>query len=267
MTSPYRVRSVLVSPARAEEAAALLARASPAAGAAAGAAADPAARAGADPAAGAAARAGAATDPPLLVAPQEVLSEVAGFDLHRGVVALGERRPFADPANVLAATGLVVVTEGVNDHENLGALYRNAAAFGAGAVLLDPTTADPLYRRSLRVSMGHVLHVPTARVRWPGALGDLAAAGWEVLALTPDRSADDLAMVAAQLEDGRVERRLRVALVVGAEGPGLSAAALAGATRRVRIPMAGPVDSLNVATAAAVALSVVAPLVASSHRS
>lgn len=263
---------MLVSPARAEEAAALLGRASPAARG------SPAARAGADPAAGAAARAGAAadasaaTEPPLLVAPQEVLSEVAGFDLHRGVVALGERRPFPDPADVLGATDLVVVTEGVNDHENLGALYRNAAAFGAGAVLLDPTTADPLYRRSLRVSMGHVLHVPTARVRWPGALGDLAAAGWEVLALTPDRSADDLAAVAAQLENrgvenGRVERRLRVALVVGAEGPGLSAAALAGATRRVRIPMAGPVDSLNVATAAAVALSVVAPLVASSHRS
>lgn len=223
LSSPYPLRSVLTSPARAEAAAALLARAADSAAAPLSAA-------------------------PLYVAPSAVLAEVAGFDVHRGVVALGERRPFPDPANLLAGTDRVVVTEAVNDHENLGALYRSAAAFGVGAVLLDPTTADPLYRRSLRVSMGHVLHVPTARVRWPDALSDLVADGWEVLALTPDRKAEDLRAVAGEVAGARV------ALVVGAEGPGLSDAALSRASRRVRIPMAGSVDSLNVATAAAVAL-------------
>lgn len=195
------------------------------------------------------------------MAPPEVLAEVAGFAVHRGVVGLGERRPFPDPWALVAATDLAVIVEGVNDHENLGALYRNAAAFGVGAVLLDPTTADPLYRRCLRVSMGHALRVPTARVPWPEALDRLRGEGWAVLALTPDPAAEDLRTAAAGLAGAR-----RVALVVGAEGPGLSAAALAAAGRKVRIPMAASVDSLNVATAMAVALYVVAPLVRSAPR-
>ena len=227
LSSPYRLRSALVSVGRADAAAELL----------------------------------AGVDAPLFVASPDVLAEVAGFSVHRGVVGLGERRPFPDPWNLVAATNLLVLVEGINDHENLGALYRNAAAFGAGAVLLDPTTADPLYRRCLRVSMGHALRVPTARVPWPEALVRLRNEGWTVLALTPDPAAEDLRAVAEEIASRPGESGpRRVALVVGAEGSGLSAEALAVAGRRVRIPMAGSVDSLNVATAAAVALYVVAPV-------
>lgn len=228
LSSPYRLQSALVSTGRADAAVALL----------------------------------AGVDAPLFIASPDVLAEVAGFSVHRGVVGLGERRPFPDPWKLVAATDLLVLVEGVNDHENLGALYRNAAAFGVGAVLLDPTTADPLYRRCLRVSMGHALRVPTARVPWPEALARLGNEGWVTLALTPDPAAEDLRAVADEIASRSHESGpRRVALVVGAEGTGLSAEALAVASRRVRIPMAGSVDSLNVATAAAVALYVVAPLV------
>jgi tRNA G18 (ribose-2'-O)-methylase SpoU len=189
---------------------------------------------------------------PVYVARPEVLAEVAGFSLHRGVVALGERRALPEPFDLVAQARLVVVAEGVNDHENLGALYRNAAAFGAQAMLLDPTTADPLYRRCLRVSMGHALKVPTARLEpWPTGLELLASRGWTVLALTPHPAAEAIDRLGSALAGARV------ALLVGAEGPGLSAGARAASGRAVRIPMAAGVDSLNVATAAAVALHVV----------
>ena len=212
LRSPYRVRSLLLTPRRLE-----------------------ALRADLD-------GLGAA----VYVGAQEVVNAVSGFHLHRGALASAHREPLPDVASLAQAADLVVVTEGTNDHENLGALFRNAAAFGAGAVVLDPTSADPLYRRSIRVSMGHVLRVPFTRAAaWPGVLGDLRRLGFEVLALTPAKGADDLAAVA---------RRPRQALLVGAEGAGLSAEALAAADRRVRIPMAAGVDSLNVATAAAVAL-------------
>jgi len=189
----------------------------------------------------------AATDAPIYVVGPDVLRAVVGFDLHRGAVAAALRPAPVDAATVLAGASLVLGVEGVNDHENLGGLFRNAAAFGVDAVLLDPTCADPLYRRSVRVSMGHVLAVPFARLApWPDALGDLQEAGTTVVALTPDPDAEPIDRV------GPLPRP--VLLVVGAEGPGLSAATLAGADRRVRIPMAAGVDSLNVATAAAVAL-------------
>ena len=185
-------------------------------------------------------------DAPVYVGPQEVVNAVSGFHLHRGALASAHRGTLPDAAALVAGADLVVVTEGINDHENLGALFRNAAAFGAGAVVLDATSADPLYRRSIRVSMGHVLHVPFARATaWPGVMDDLRQWGFEVLALTPSADAEDVA---------DVTRRPRQALVVGAEGAGLSGAALAAADRQVRIPMAAGVDSLNVATAAAIAL-------------
>lgn len=185
-------------------------------------------------------------DAPVYVGSQEVVNAVSGFPLHRGAIASAHRGPLPDAGALAEAADLVVVTEGMNDHENVGSLFRNAAAFGVGAVLLDPTSADPLYRRSVRVSMGQVLHVPFARATpWPGAVGDLRGRGFEVLALTPAADAEDL---------GDVEPRPRQALLVGAEGPGLSAGAQAVADRRVRIPMAAAVDSLNVATAAAIAL-------------
>jgi len=186
-------------------------------------------------------------DVPIHLVTQPAMTAVTGFHFHRGALAAADRRPPTGLDEVIAAADLLVVVEGVNDNENLGALFRNAAAFGAGGVVLDRTSADPLYRRSIRVSMGQTLRLPFARVASaPAAIADLRAAGFEVLALTPDAGAEDVGEVAA---------RPRQAVVVGAEGPGLTAAALAAVDRRVRIPMAMGVDSLNVATAAAVALS------------
>ncbi|HET7490227.1 MAG TPA: RNA methyltransferase [Acidimicrobiales bacterium] len=188
----------------------------------------------------------AGVEAPVYVGSQEVVNAVSGFHLHRGALASAHRDPLPDPLALAAAADLVVVGEGLNDHENLGALFRNAAAFGAGALLLDPTSADPLYRRSVRVSVGQVLRVPFARAApWPGVLHGLRDLGFELLALTPAEDAVDLRAVAP---------RPRQAVLVGAEWSGLSPAAQAAAHRRVRIPMAAGVDSLNVATAAAVAL-------------
>jgi tRNA G18 (ribose-2'-O)-methylase SpoU len=183
---------------------------------------------------------------PVFVAPQPVLEAVAGFALHRGAVAAAARLPAAPPAALLRGARVVAVLEGLNDHENIGAVFRNAAALGVDAVLLSPTCADPLYRRAVRVSMGQVLHVPfTTLAPWPVALGAVAAAGFEVVALTPSAAAEPVACLA--------EGTRPVALLLGAEGAGLSPAALSGADRRVRVPMRPGVDSLNVATAAAIA--------------
>ena len=180
----------------------------------------------------------------VLVAELDVLRATVGFDLHRGVVASAERPPPADPIGLLAGARRVVVAERLNDLENLGALFRNARAFGADAVLLDPETADPLGRRPVRVSMGHVLHVPFARLApWPAALEHVRDVGLTVVALAP-AARDDL----ADLPE-------RVAFVVGAEGSGLTERALAAADRCARIPMAAGIDSVNVATATAIALS------------
>jgi tRNA G18 (ribose-2'-O)-methylase SpoU len=186
----------------------------------------------------------AGLDVPAFAADADTMARVVGFHLNRGVLAVADRAVPPEVPALLRTARLVAVLEGVNDHENLGALFRNAAAFGVDAVLLAPRCADPLYRRSVRVSMGHVLRVPFAELPgpWPDALGALRDAGLETVALTP-AGADGL--------DGL--RGRRVAFLLGAEGPGLSAEALAAADRRVRIPMAADVDSLNVATAAAVA--------------
>jgi tRNA G18 (ribose-2'-O)-methylase SpoU len=184
----------------------------------------------------------AAVDAPVYQVSAEVLARTVGFRLNRGVLAAADRAPEPAAAELLAAAGRVLALEGVNDHENLGALFRNAAALGVDAVLLGPRCADPLYRRSVRVSMGHVLRVPFARAPLP-ALRD---AGLTVLALTPRPPAVPLSTVDPSVP--------RAALLVGAEGTGLTEAALAVADLHVRIPMAAGVDSLNVATAAAIAL-------------
>jgi tRNA G18 (ribose-2'-O)-methylase SpoU len=184
---------------------------------------------------------------PVYVVSQELMTAIAGFRFHRGALASAVRLPHPELATVVAGAGLILMTEGVSDNENLGALFRNAAAFGVAGVVLDATSADPLYRRSVRVSMGHVLRLPFTRVTdASAAIGDLQARGFEVLALTPAAGADDIRTL-------RPPTRPRV-LLVGAEGPGLSYRALAAADRQVRIAMASGVDSLNVATAAAVAL-------------
>jgi tRNA G18 (ribose-2'-O)-methylase SpoU len=193
---------------------------------------------------------------PAYIADRSLMAEVCGFDIHRGAVAAADRRELADPADILPdGPAVVAVLEGITDHENLGALFRNAAAFGVAAVLLDPTCADPLYRRSVRVSLGHVLHVAYTRLEpWPDALTGLAARGFTSVALTPHADAEPLDVVAA-------DPPRRVALLLGAEGRGLSEVVLAAADRRVRIPMAPEVDSLNVATAAAIALHRLSPAV------
>lgn len=201
-----------------------------------------------------AARVGARLDAQALVLslPSADMEQLTGVHFHRGVLAVGERGTLPSVADLLATSSRLLVLEAVNDHENIGALFRNAAAFGVDGVILDPTAADPLYRRATRVSLGHVLHVPFARVadgRWPGVLDDARGAGFTVLALTPSAAADAIGEVAAA-------RPSRVALLLGAEGPGLSDAAMRAADRRVRIPMVSSVDSVNVATAAAIALAV-----------
>jgi tRNA G18 (ribose-2'-O)-methylase SpoU len=187
---------------------------------------------------------------PTFVAVQAVVNRVVGFDLHRGAIAVAER-PVPTPLDqVLAGVGStsrIVVLEGLNDAENLGAIARTARALGADALLLDPTCADPYYRRTVRVSMGEVLHLPIARAPMDDIVGRLAAAGFHTWALTPRADADAIASLPTPA---------RLALVFGAEGPGLSAQVLAG-HRNVRIPVRRDVDSLNVGHAVAAALAVV----------
>lgn len=188
---------------------------------------------------------------PLYALPSREIEQVTGVHFHRGVLAVAERPAPVSVATAVTDARRILVLESVNDHENIGALFRNAAAFGVDAVVLDPTTSDPLYRRSTRVSLGHVLRVPFARVEpdgWPGAVDELRSLGFVTVALTPDADAESLGgLVADELP--------RIALLLGAEGPGLTEPAMRSADRRVRIPMAAGVDSVNVATAAAIALS------------
>jgi tRNA G18 (ribose-2'-O)-methylase SpoU len=184
-------------------------------------------------------------DVPCYRASAEVMAEVVGFHLNRGVLAAAHRPAEPEPARMLAGARTVAVLEGVNDHENIGSIFRNAAGLGADAVLFGAGCADPLYRRAVRVSMGHVLRVPFAHLpSWPDSLELLRDNGFRIIALTPDATAATLA--AAMTGD-------RVALLLGAEGPGLTEAAMAVADVRARIPMAPGTDSLNVATAAAMA--------------
>jgi tRNA G18 (ribose-2'-O)-methylase SpoU len=187
-------------------------------------------------------------DVPVYVADKWLLSDVVGFRVTRGVLASADRITPPPLPQLLAGVRSVAVLEALNDFENIGALFRNAAAFGVEAVLLDPRCADPLYRRSVRVSMGHALRVPFAVAAggWPESLQLLRAAGFRLLALTPRPEATPLR---------EVTPAARWAVLLGAEGPGLSDAALGAADEWVRIPMAAGVDSLNVATAAAVAFA------------
>lgn len=187
----------------------------------------------------------AALDVPAYIVDAEVMAKIVGFHLNRGVLAVADRAPEVDLSAVLPRARRLAVLEGIGDHENLGALFRNAAAFDVDAVLLGAGCSDPLYRRSVRVSMGHVLRVPFTTLRsWPGDLKQLRDAGFRVAALTPGGRAWPLR--AAGL------RGRPTAAVLGSEGPGLSEEALAACDSAVRIPMSEAVDSLNVATTAAV---------------
>lgn len=184
----------------------------------------------------------------VLVAMREVLAEVAGFDVHRGVLA-SMLRPSPVALDDLGARATTLVAlEGSNDQENLGAIARSARALGADGLVLDPTCADPYSRRVIRVSMGEILELPVARATpWPAALDTLGQHGVRVLALTPSgtTSLHDLTLAAGQ----------RVTVLAGAEAPGLSAGALARCADTVRIPMRPGVDSLNVGHAVAITLS------------
>jgi tRNA G18 (ribose-2'-O)-methylase SpoU len=180
---------------------------------------------------------------PVYLASQATLDAIAGFHVHRGCLAIGERPP---PPSVPRAARAVVVLEDLTDVDNLGALARHAAAFGADALMLSPRCADPFYRKAVRVSLGAVFSLPIVRAsRWPDDLAALRS--------------DGLALIAAVVEPGATpladfRRPHRFALVLGAEGPGLSAAARDACDHRVTIPMSPGADSLNVATAGAIFL-------------
>jgi tRNA G18 (ribose-2'-O)-methylase SpoU len=178
----------------------------------------------------------------------EVMATVVGFHLNRGVLASASRPPELTVPQVLDGARTIAVLEGVNDHENLGSIFRNAAGLAVDAVVFGLGCADPLYRRAVRVSMGHALLVPYARAEsWPNDLSILRDNGFQLLAMTPDPSAHTLADAMAQVADAKV------AFLVGAEGPGLTEWAMRASHMRVRIPMSRGTDSLNVATAAALA--------------
>jgi len=186
-------------------------------------------------------------DVPVLLATRETLAEVTGYDVHRGALAAMARRPLPSLGDVLRDARRVAVLEDVVNHTNVGAAFRSAAALGIDAVLVTPRCADPLYRRSVRVSMGAVFHVPWTRVApWPGGLQALRDLGFVTAAL-------GLAPDALTLDNLAARRDARLALILGTEGDGLATGTLAAADLTVRIPMARGVDSLNVAAAAAVA--------------
>jgi tRNA G18 (ribose-2'-O)-methylase SpoU len=178
----------------------------------------------------------------------DVMARVIGFHLNRGVLAAARRPPAQAVVDVIEGARTVAVLEGVNDHENLGSIFRNAAGLGVDAVVFGPGCADPLYRRAVRVSMGHALLVPYAAAEgWPATLSMLSDKGFRILAMTPDPAAATVADAMAQVDDDKV------AVLVGGEGPGLTETAMRASDMRVRIPMSRGTDSVNVATAAALA--------------
>lgn len=220
LASSHRVRSVLVSEQKYERLAGLLD--------------------GLDPA-----------DAPVFVVDKALLHDIVGFDLHRGAIAAADRQPLPTLAHLAATHRRLAVLEGLNDPENLGAIARSARALGIEALVLDPTCIDPYTRRTVRVSMGEILFLPTCRVAtddWPGALDVLHHAGFDTWAMTPSADSDDIWALA--VPD-------RLAVVLGAEGPGLSLRTIDAATHRVRLPIRADVDSLNVGAAAAVAFAVI----------
>ena len=184
---------------------------------------------------------------PVYLADPETLRAVTGYNVHRGALASMARLPMPDPRDLLRSARTVAVLEDLVDHTNVGAVFRSAAGLGVDAVLVTPRCADPLYRRSVKVSMGAVFSVPWSRLEaWPTDLSDVRREGLSVLALTPAPDATPLADLPPSVTE-------RCALLIGAEGPGLTQAALDAAEHRVRIPMSGGVDSLNAAAASAVA--------------
>jgi tRNA G18 (ribose-2'-O)-methylase SpoU len=198
---------------------------------------------------------------PIYLASQAVLDGVTGFHIHRGILAACERLPVPSPEALLAAMDSgprrVVLLESLTNHDNVGGVFRNAAAFGADAVLLDHATCDPLYRKAIRVSAGAVLFVPYARAAdTAGSLAALRDHGFSTLGLTPQ----------GRLEIGALDVPERCALILGTEGAGLSAATLAACDHTLRIAMAPGFDSLNVATTSGIALHALRQPIGQSER-
>jgi tRNA G18 (ribose-2'-O)-methylase SpoU len=190
-------------------------------------------------------------DVPIFVSGARELAEIAGYDVHRGCLALVHRPPPTPVDALIEGVTRLVMLEAVSNADNVGGIFRNAAAFGAGGVLLSPTCCDALYRKAIRTSMGATLRVPFAAADaddWPRVLTRVKAAGFTIVALTPREPSETLDAFAAR------PRALRIALIVGAEGPGLTPAVEAAADYRVRIPISDSVDSLNVAVATGIAL-------------
>lgn len=195
-------------------------------------------------------------DAPVYVAEPGVMEHIVGFDIHRGALASADRPQPPALDRAVAGQHLVCALEGINDHENLGAIMRSAAAFAAGAMVLDPTCADPWYRRSVRVSMGTVFDLSVVRATdWPNAIAAVRASGLRVVALTLGPNAIPL---------DEVEVGPPTMVLLGAEGPGLTCAATLAADVEATIPISDRVDSLNVGHAAAVAFARFSPV---SHRS
>jgi tRNA G18 (ribose-2'-O)-methylase SpoU len=188
------------------------------------------------------------TTAPVYVAEQAVMNAIAGFNIHRGCLALAGREPArALNAALVGSARRLLILEGVNNPDNVGGLFRSAEAFGVELVVLGPECGDPLYRKAIRTSMASALSVPYATaLDWPADIGAIRAAGFHVVALTPDAQARPIADV--------MPPSRKIAVLAGAEGAGLSAAAMAAADVRARIPMRGGIDSLNVTTAASIAL-------------
>ncbi|MEJ5927644.1 RNA methyltransferase [Corynebacterium sp. H128] len=187
---------------------------------------------------------------PIYVISRETLKQVAGFDMHRGLLAAAERVEPASVQEALDGAKTIAILEGVGDHENIGSLFRNAAGMEVDAVLFGAACADPLYRRAVRVSMGHVLRLPFAYLdgtprNWQRSLSQLAEDGWHLVSLTPNTD--------TMLKEALAGNPDKVALLIGAEGPGLTEHAMRATHVRAKIPMAPGTDSLNLATAAAIA--------------
>ena len=196
----------------------------------------------------------ASVDAPVYVASRELLEAVTGYVVHRGALAAMARKPLPTAEELTAVADRLAVLEDVNDHTNVGAAFRSAAALGIDAILVTPRCADPLYRRSIKVSMGAVFQVPWTRISpWPGGIDMLREAGFTTAALVLGEDAITLDELAAR-------RSERLALIFGSEGDGLRPSTIAAADVSVRIPMSGGVDSLNVAAAAAVAFYATRPI-------
>lgn len=186
---------------------------------------------------------------PVYLVPQAVMNGITGFNIHRGCLAIGRRPPARAWRDVTAGTRRVIALERISNADNVGSIFRSAAAFGIDAVLLEQTCTDPLYRKAIRTSMGAALSMPFATAEpWPDVLRQLARDGWMVVALTPSPTALALRPLKVTIANRPI------VVVVGNEGEGLVEGTLAASTHHARIPMSNRVDSLNVATAAAIAL-------------